>query len=138
MHNYTADQLLELLLKACLYTRHEPKYSYSHGICAFLLRYMNQHFHANTPETLTNAQWRIINITERIFLNQIAPAWPKHSKRNAYPVPHPHGGNPVNAYCDYDAWSGAYGQLRMELLDFTIETLRLALKKSRKDCLRGR
>jgi hypothetical protein len=54
----------------------------------------------------------------------VAKFWTKHSGNFDYPVPSPIVTlNAVEAFESLDSWTGKYGQLRRELLDFLIETL---------------
>ena len=60
------------------------------------------------------------------FLEATFKLWPKYSGEEVYPVPSPLEGKTARQMywsqgCDF--WAGEYGQLRLELLDFLIETL---------------
>ena len=51
--------------------------------------------------------------------------WPEYSGDPAYPVSHPDDED-IDAECAYDQldlWTGPYGEARMRLLDFIIQTL---------------
>lgn len=55
-----------------------------------------------------------------------AEKWPHFSGDPMYPIPHPHKRDlyPIHAYEQAkNKWSGAYGALRYELLDFLISRL---------------
>lgn len=54
--------------------------------------------------------------------------WPKFSGDKLYPIPSPTGNDPMDEY-DYsdDLWTGAYGELRYELLDFLINELTIKI-----------
>jgi len=55
--------------------------------------------------------------------------WPKFSGHNAYPVPDPNqpdsliAAKLIYSEGEFSKWSGAYGALRIELLDFLISEL---------------
>lgn len=65
------------------------------------------------------------------LLEVFCQGWDKHSSDSLYPVPSPiEGVAPMDAYDDYDnKWTGEYGQLRYELLDFLIEELTKAVEE---------
>lgn len=53
-----------------------------------------------------------------------AALWPKHSGSKNYPVPSPTLGlRHSEAYLTLGIWTGEYGELRIQLLDFVIENL---------------
>ena len=69
-----------------------------------------------------------------MWIQQVAQKWPKWSGDTHYPVPCPTNmglpelkagvHTPMDAYHHFhNVWEGAYGALRMELLDFLIEEL---------------
>ena len=64
-------------------------------------------------------------------IEYLSPKWPKYSGDIAYPVPSPNGKEtPMYAYNYSDnLWTGEYGQLRYELLDFLIEELTKAVEE---------
>lgn len=50
--------------------------------------------------------------------------WDKFSGDMFHPVPDPHGLSPLDAFVNSDnKWSGEYGKLRIDLLDFMIQEL---------------
>lgn len=60
-------------------------------------------------------------------LDRLMALWPKFSGSVVFPVVHPTEPSPVKAYdlakvCG-ELWSGEYGELRKELLQFCIDTL---------------
>ena len=58
-------------------------------------------------------------------LRQCFRMWPEYSGNPAYPVPHPDDED-IDAECTYDQldlWTGPYGEARMRLLDFIIQTI---------------
>ena len=62
------------------------------------------------------------------WLEHMFQSWPHYSGCEAYPVPHPvYPGNDVMAldcyHCAGNKWEGAYGELRIELLEFLITNL---------------
>ena len=85
-------------------------------------------------EKLQDASLGICPIVQRIMepnsvqkmLKEIFREWDKFSGDELYPVPSPRHKNstPYNAYrkC-YDMWQGPYGELRRDLLNFTIAHL---------------
>jgi len=65
------------------------------------------------------------------LLGVACQAWSKHSGSYLWPVPSPNDKeDPMDAY-EYsnNLWTGEYGQLRYELLDFLIEELTKAVKE---------
>ena len=50
--------------------------------------------------------------------------WPKWSCERTFPVPHPEGKCPQQAFYNLPMWEGPYGALRRELLDYLIERLK--------------
>lgn len=62
-------------------------------------------------------------------LRQCFRLWPEYSGDPTYPVPSPDGDedDEYDAECAYhdqlNLWTGAYGEARMRLLDFIIQTL---------------
>lgn len=64
------------------------------------------------------------------ILEGIFQQWPKYSGCWNYPVPSVVSyWSPRDMFGEtFDMWEGEYGKLRMELLDFSIDSLKLALK----------
>lgn len=58
-------------------------------------------------------------------MEQLFVSWPKFSGRMVYPVPSPWGNCPQYEFFESGAlkWSGEYGRLRKELLDYMITSL---------------
>jgi len=68
-------------------------------------------------------------------LDQYTPLWGKYTGNSGYPVPATKTG--YKACDEYvsskDKWTGEYGQLRYELLDFLIEELTKAVEEYEND-----
>ena len=81
---------------------------------------------ANTRYIVDDGSYVAYNVIE-----YLSPKWPKYSGDIAYPVPSPNGKEtPMYAYNYSDnLWTGEYGQLRYELLDFLIEELNKAVEE---------
>lgn len=68
-------------------------------------------------------------------LNELFPRWGKFSGDHVYPIPNPFGGSASDAFNHYEAddmWNPdhPYGALRLELLDWLIETLEAEEKQN--------
>ena len=58
------------------------------------------------------------------WIDQRVVKWGKFSGNKTWPVPCPKNGSPKEAFCcTPNLWTGKYGKLRYELLDFLIEEL---------------
>lgn len=68
--------------------------------------------------------WLVCGEDAEGWICAVAQHWSKFSGDVKYPVPHPDVICPIAAYqFTRDVWTGEYGQLRYELLDFLIEEL---------------
>ena len=68
--------------------------------------------------------WLVCGEDAEDWICAVAQHWAKFSGDGKHPVPHPDFTCPVAAYqLVRDNWTGEYGQLRYELLDFLIEEL---------------
>ena len=94
----------------------------SHGICGHLKR-------------------NHIPTDQLIWFREACKRWPKYSGNPVYPVPAPpsffktdaargwhHDRAAMVCYPDYSKWTGAYGALRFELLEFVIEEILQCLR----------
>ena len=104
------------------------------GICDNIYSVMDDLFGENKSWVMENPEGFEIDLY--MWVQQVAQKWPKWSGDITYPVPVPVPANmglaelkagvhtPMDAYHYFhNVWEGAYGELRMELLDFLIEEL---------------
>lgn len=100
-----------------------PYYLLHSGIC-YCTYYMlydqkeDELAHIRTTSSLSINN--LINITFKPYFEK----WPKFSGEEEFPVPNPMGGCPRHTYWNTSSmWTGEYGRLRIELLDFLISEL---------------
>lgn len=102
------------------------------GICDNIYNVMDDLFGESESWVIPDEDGIEIDIF--IWIQQVAQKWPKWSGDIHYPVPVPANmglpelkagvHTPIDAYQYFpNLWEGAYGALRMELLDFLIEEL---------------
>lgn len=70
------------------------------------------------------------------LVSGLAETWPKYSGNPKYPVPRPGSNSSYEAMTVYEQtfdnkWTGEYGKLRMELLDYLIQQVDVAINLSR-------
>lgn len=66
----------------------------------------------------------------RSIRNRLFTEWPKFSGVISYPVPGVQGLDPWESFSKLPRWSGEYGELRKDLLDFMISKLDYELNTS--------
>ena len=102
------------------------------GICDNIYNVMDELFGENKSWVIENPDGVEVDIF--MWIQQVAQKWPKWSGDIHYPVPCPANmglaelkagvHTPMDAYHHFhNVWEGAYGALRLELLDFLIEEL---------------
>ena len=119
MAPYTPKELDQALLEAltALSAAVENGEVPDYGIC----KYLNQAFYGKEASDSTR-RFHIYDRMKYIFIG-----WPKYSGNCLYPVPEPdHLGDGHLAIIVYNSqhkWTGPYGKLRKELLDYCIDYL---------------
>ncbi len=111
------NDYLKILLDTCLQVQANPLIL--HGLCGNLeVRFSH-----------LCLEWEV-KCSLRAIRNILFKEWPKYSKDIEYPVPSDLiGYSPASAFwINMSKWDGTYGDLRKELLQFMIDSLRLALK----------
>lgn len=106
----------QLLLYALTTIKSEGPLWNEHGICDNL-KESDQYIPVSIDGDLIELWWGT--------LTKLMTTWPKFSGNECYPVPSPdpEEGSQQVYMRTHDEWSGEYGELRYELLDFLIEEL---------------
>lgn len=117
------NDYLQVLLDACLNTQLNP--ILSNGICCNNERFISDVLIKFEDDNLIE----LISETLEKVSNNIFANWPKFSGSKLFPVPSTNFKSNCDMFCDTNNyWEGAYGDLRKELLQFMIDSLKLALK----------
>lgn len=119
------QEVLDALLLLATQGPTQPEY----GICCSVIEYHTRATPGMTSDDRMNVENQIDDL-----LNQLMLKWPKHSRREAYPIADPSGHKTPSEYfwSKGEKWdlNTEQGQLRLELLNFTIAQLQIQLSKT--------